>query len=99
MRGQASADAIADLQNRGFKTRTQQQPDSKVPPDHVISTDPAANASVAAGDTITDQRVDGPRAARGARRRSELRRRGRGEAEAAGFGTFKQARVAVHTRD
>ena len=39
--GQASADAIAALQNRGFKTRTLQKPDSTVPPDHIIDTDPA----------------------------------------------------------
>ena len=32
VRGQASADAIAALQNRGFKTRTQQKPDSAIPP-------------------------------------------------------------------
>ena len=44
MRNQASADAIAALQNNGFKTRTQQKPDSTVPPDHVIGTDPGANA-------------------------------------------------------
>jgi serine/threonine-protein kinase len=30
--GQASADAVVALQNAGFKTRTQQKPDSKVPP-------------------------------------------------------------------
>ncbi len=52
VRGQASADAIAALQNRGFKIRTQQKPDSAVPPDHVISTDPAANAAVAAGGEV-----------------------------------------------
>ncbi|MGV0644045.1 Stk1 family PASTA domain-containing Ser/Thr kinase [Mycolicibacterium sp. XJ879] len=58
--GQASADAIAELQNRGFKTRTQQQPDSTVPPDHVISTEPGANSSVAAGDEITINVSTGP---------------------------------------
>jgi eukaryotic-like serine/threonine-protein kinase len=42
--GKVSADAIAELQNRGFRTRTQQKPDSTVPPDHVIGTDPAANS-------------------------------------------------------
>ena len=78
MRGQVSADAIAALQNRGFKTRTLQKPDSTIPPDHVISTDPGANASVGAGDEITDQRVDRARTARGARRLlAELLRRGR----------------------
>src|SRR3974377_1863889 len=60
MRGQVSADAIAALQNRGFKTRTLQKPDSTVPPDHVISTDPGANASVGAGDEITINVSTGP---------------------------------------
>ena len=60
MRGQVSADAIAALQNRGFKTRTLQKPDSTIPPDHVISTDPGANASVSAGDEITINVSTGP---------------------------------------
>jgi eukaryotic-like serine/threonine-protein kinase len=58
--GQASADAVVALQNAGFKTRTQQKPDSKVPPDHVIGTDPAANSSVGAGDEITLNVSTGP---------------------------------------
>ena len=58
--GQPSADAIAALQNRGFSIRTQQKPDSEVPPDHVINTDPGANASVAAGDEITLNVSTGP---------------------------------------
>jgi len=60
MRGQASADAIAELQNRGFKTRTQQRPDSNVPPDHVINTEPGAEASVGAGEEITINVSTGP---------------------------------------
>ncbi len=60
MRGEVSADAIAALQNRGFKTRTLQKPDSSIPPDHVISTDPGANASVGAGDEITLSVSTGP---------------------------------------
>ncbi|OBK25572.1 Stk1 family PASTA domain-containing Ser/Thr kinase [Mycobacterium asiaticum] len=60
VRGQTSADAIASLQNKGFKTRTQQKPDSTIPPDHVISTDPAANTSVGAGDEITINVSTGP---------------------------------------
>jgi eukaryotic-like serine/threonine-protein kinase len=60
VRGQASADAIAALQNHGFKTRTQQKPDSTVPPDHVIGTDPAGNAKVGAGDLITIDVSTGP---------------------------------------
>jgi serine/threonine-protein kinase len=50
VRGQVSADAIAELQNKGFKVRTQQKPDSTVPPDHAIGTDPAGASTVAAGD-------------------------------------------------
>ncbi len=60
VRGQASADAIAELQNSGFKTRTQQKPDSSVPPDHVIDTDPGADSSVGAGDEITINVSTGP---------------------------------------
>jgi beta-lactam-binding protein with PASTA domain/predicted Ser/Thr protein kinase len=60
VRGQASADAIAALQNRGFKTRTLQKPDSTVQPDKVISTDPAANSSVGAGEEITLNVSTGP---------------------------------------
>ncbi|MCV7278857.1 Stk1 family PASTA domain-containing Ser/Thr kinase [Mycolicibacterium flavescens] len=51
--GQASADAIAELQNRGFKTREQRQTDSTVPPGTVINTDPRADSSVDAGEEIT----------------------------------------------
>ncbi|RAV06724.1 Stk1 family PASTA domain-containing Ser/Thr kinase [Mycolicibacterium sp. GF69] len=58
--GQPSADAIAELQNRGFKTRTQQRPDSTVPPDHVISTDPRADTAVEAGEEITLNVSTGP---------------------------------------
>ncbi len=58
--GQTSADAIAALQNRGFKTRTLQKPDSTIPPDHVISTDPAADTAVGAGDDITINVSTGP---------------------------------------
>jgi beta-lactam-binding protein with PASTA domain len=60
VKGQPSADAIAALQNRGFKTRTQQRPDSIVPPDHVINTEPDANTSVTAGDEITINVSTGP---------------------------------------
>ncbi|MGE0214893.1 Stk1 family PASTA domain-containing Ser/Thr kinase [Mycolicibacterium sp.] len=60
VRGQASADAIAALQNRGFSIRTQQKPDSTVPPDHVINTEPDANTAVAAGDEITLNVSTGP---------------------------------------
>jgi serine/threonine-protein kinase len=58
--GQARDDAIAALQNRGFKTTIQRNPDSRVPPEFVINTDPSANTSVAAGDTITINISTGP---------------------------------------
>jgi beta-lactam-binding protein with PASTA domain len=58
--GQPSADAVAALQNRGFKTRTQQKPDSTVPPDHVINTDPKGNDTVGAGAEITLNVSTGP---------------------------------------
>src|SRR6202522_2007786 len=60
VRNQASADAIAALQNHGFKTRTQQKPDSTVQPDHVIGTDPDANTKVGAGELITVEVSTGP---------------------------------------
>ena len=60
VRGQLSADAVATLQNKGFKVRTQQKPDSTVPPDHVISTAPAGAATAAAGDEVTLNVSTGP---------------------------------------
>ncbi|HEX7322106.1 MAG TPA: Stk1 family PASTA domain-containing Ser/Thr kinase [Mycobacterium sp.] len=53
VRGQASVDAVAELQNKGFKTRTEQKADAVIPPDHVINTDPPENAEVNKGDKIT----------------------------------------------
>jgi eukaryotic-like serine/threonine-protein kinase len=60
VRGQALNDATATLQNLGFKTRDNKEPDSSVPPNYVISTDPQANTSVAAGDEITINVSTGP---------------------------------------
>lgn len=60
VRGQASADAIAQLQNSGFRIRTQQRPDSTVPPDHVINTEPGAATSVEAGKEVTLNVSTGP---------------------------------------
>ena len=60
VRGQVSADAIAALQNKGFKIRTQQKPDSAVPADHVISTEPAGAMSVNAGDEVLINVSTGP---------------------------------------
>ena len=75
VRNQASADAIAALQNHGFKTRTQQKPDSTVQPDHVIGTDPGANTKIGAGDADHGRGLHWARAARGAGRfLDELRR-------------------------
>jgi serine/threonine-protein kinase len=58
--GQGELDATAALQNRGFKTHIQRNPDSKVPPGKVINTEPGANSAVAAGDDITINVSTGP---------------------------------------
>ncbi|OYN78918.1 Stk1 family PASTA domain-containing Ser/Thr kinase [Mycolicibacterium sphagni] len=60
VRGQAKDDAIATLQNKGFKIRTQTTPDNTVPPEKVVSTDPTANSSAGAGDEITINLSTGP---------------------------------------
>ena len=99
MRGQASADAIAALQNHGFKTRTQQKPDSTIPPDHVIGTDPGANASVGAGDEITINVSTGPEQ----REVPDVSSLSYADAvkklKAAGFSQFKQVELAVDAGD
>jgi eukaryotic-like serine/threonine-protein kinase len=91
VRGQASADAIAELQNRGFKIRTQQRPDSTVPPDHVINTEPGAQTSVEAGDEVTLNVSTGPEQ----REVPDVRNLSYTEAAqrltAAGFERFKQS--------
>ena len=93
VRGQISADAIAALQNRGFKIRTQQKPDSVVPPDHVISTDPAGNISINAGDEVLINVSTGPEQ----REVPDVAGLSYGEAvkklTAAGFGKFKQTQA------
>ena len=92
VRGQASADAIAALQNKGFKIRTQQKPDNTVAPDHVINTDPAGNSSAGAGDEVTINVSTGPE-----QREVPDCSNGLSYAEcvkklqATGFGKFKQA--------
>jgi beta-lactam-binding protein with PASTA domain/predicted Ser/Thr protein kinase len=91
MRGQVSADAIAALQNRGFKTRTLQKPDSTVPPDHVIGTDPAANSSVSAGDEITINVSTGPEQREVPDVSSLSYADAVNKLKAAGFSKFKQA--------
>jgi len=90
VRGQTSADAIATLQNRGFKTRTQQKPDSTVPPDHVIGTDPGANASVAAGDEVTLNVSTGPEQRQVPDVSSLSYAAAVKKLKAAGFGRFRQ---------
>ena len=90
VRGQLSADAIATLQNKGFKVRSQQKPDSTVPPDHVINTAPAAAATAAAGDEVTLNVSTGPEQ----REVPDVASLSYGDAvkklTAAGFGKFKQ---------
>jgi len=86
-----SADAIAKLQNAGFKVNTAQKPDSTVAPDHVISTNPEANSSVGAGDEITINVSTGPE------QREIPDCKGMGYSDcvqkltAVGFGRFKQS--------
>ncbi len=97
--GQASQDAIATLQNRGFKTRTNQQTNSEVEPDHVIGTDPAANSMVGAGDEITINVSLGPE------QREVPDCTGSSYADcvqklkASGFTTFKEARSPSRPED
>ncbi len=90
VRGKASVDAIAELQNKGFKTRTEQKADSVVPPDHVISTDPPANAAVNKGHKITVNVSYGPEQ----RQLPDVSTLSYADAvkrlTAAGFGKFKQ---------
>ena len=89
--GQLSADAIAALQNRGFKIQTQQKPDSTVPPDHVINTDPRGDATIPAGSEVTLNVSTGPEQ----RQIPDVSTLSYADAvrklTAAGFGKFKQA--------
>jgi beta-lactam-binding protein with PASTA domain/predicted Ser/Thr protein kinase len=90
VRNQASADAIAALQNHGFKTRTQQKPDSTVPPDHVIGTDPGANTKVGAGELVTVNVSTGPEQREVPDVSSLSYAAAVKKLKAAGFGRFKQ---------
>ena len=91
VKGQVSADAVATLQNHGFRTTTQQKPDSVVPPDHVIGTDPVASSSVKAGAEITVNVSTGPEQ----REVPDVSALSFGDAvqklKAAGFSVFKQS--------
>ena len=88
--GRASFDAIAELQNKGFKTRTEQRSDSDVPPDHVISTEPPAGSPANKGDKITVNVSYGPEQ----RQLPDVAALSYADAvkklTAAGFGKFKQ---------
>ncbi|MEB3069293.1 Stk1 family PASTA domain-containing Ser/Thr kinase [[Mycobacterium] vasticus] len=88
--GRASFDAIAELQNKGFKTRTEQRADSDVPPDHVISTEPPAGSPANKGDKITVNVSYGPEQ----RQLPDVAALSYADAvkklTAAGFGKFKQ---------
>jgi serine/threonine-protein kinase len=46
-------DAKVALQKAGFEARSERVPDSEVPIDHVVSTDPAAGASIDKGSVVT----------------------------------------------
>ena len=91
VKGQVSADAVATLQNHGFRTNTQQKPDSVVAPDHVIDTSPAANSAVKAGEEITVNISTGPEQ----REIPDVASLSYGDAlqklKAAGFSVFKQS--------
>jgi len=90
VRNQASADAIAALQNHGFKTRTQQKPDSTVQPDHVIGTDPGANTKLGAGELITVEVSTGPEQREVPDVSSMSYAAAVKKLKSAGFGRFKQ---------
>jgi serine/threonine-protein kinase len=90
VRGKASVDAIAELQNKGFKTRTEQQANSLVPPDHVIGTDPPANAEVNKGAKVTVNVSYGPEQRQVPEVTSLSYAQAVKKLKAAGFGKFKQ---------
>ncbi|HXO51950.1 MAG TPA: Stk1 family PASTA domain-containing Ser/Thr kinase [Mycobacterium sp.] len=92
--GQSQADAVATLQNKGFKTRALQKPDSTVPPDHVIDTDPKASETVDANSQVTINVSTGPEQ----REIPDVANLGYADAvrrlTAAGFGKVKQVPTA-----
>ncbi|MET0474412.1 MAG: Stk1 family PASTA domain-containing Ser/Thr kinase [Mycobacterium sp.] len=63
LKGQAYDDAVVSLQNLGFKTTRQNNPDSTVQVGQVISTDPPANTAAARDDQITINVSSGPQQA------------------------------------
>jgi eukaryotic-like serine/threonine-protein kinase len=60
VKNQPKNDAVAALQNLGFKTREDDQPNSEVLPQRVIDTEPAAGTWVAAGEEILINVSSGP---------------------------------------
>jgi eukaryotic-like serine/threonine-protein kinase len=60
LRNQAYDEAVVALQNLGFKTVRNQQPDSDVDVGKVISTDPGAETSAARDDQVTINVSTGP---------------------------------------
>jgi serine/threonine-protein kinase len=88
--GQSQADAVATLQNKGFKTRALQKPDSTVPPDHVIDTNPKGNDTVDANSQVIIEVSTGPEQ----RQIPDVANLSPADAvrrlTAAGFGTVKQ---------
>ncbi len=63
LRGQGYDEAVVVLQNLGFKTVRNQQPDPEVQVGQVIGTDPAASTSAARDDQITINVSTGPQQA------------------------------------
>ncbi|GAA1093661.1 Stk1 family PASTA domain-containing Ser/Thr kinase [Tsukamurella spumae] len=61
--GEPAADAQVALQKLGFTVEVQRIPDNSVPAEHVISTLPGPNASVAKGSTVVMQVSSGPKIA------------------------------------
>jgi serine/threonine-protein kinase len=92
VRNMVSADAIAELQNAGFKVNPQNRPDSTVPPDHVINTNPEANTSVGAGDEVTLNVSTGPEQREVVDCRNLTYAACVQKLTDAGFGKFKQSR-------
>lgn len=58
--GKSQSDAVAALQNLGFKTKVQKNTSSKVAPEKVINTDPAKGSTVSAGAEVTVNVSIGP---------------------------------------
>jgi eukaryotic-like serine/threonine-protein kinase len=88
---QLSADAVVALQNAGFKTRTQQKTDSRIQPDRVIGTEPAAGTAVEAGDEITINVSVGPEQREIPDCASQTPAQCIDKLKDAGFGRFKQS--------